>query len=205
MSVTWVIRAPGCAVLSRVLRWAKSTTSPAFLASALPPKIRCHKGQLSPMGSLVPPLHSPTLQRGQEPFPTTGSSRAEPSQPGEHSTGLTVIPTPCWRLHWQQHLPSSSPTTGEMQQNTAVKAVSIHTPEAAPASPSPAKRMRAHTQIIFNLYFNTACKCTAERWPLNWPIYTALRHSKEGKNKQQKSPLHLPTAPNWVSCSLWAY
>lgn len=133
------------------------------------PKDQVPQGAALPHGVTGAPPAQPHTPAGPGALPHHGQQqgRALTARGAQHransdphcvlETALTTAPSPA------PLPPSSSPTTGEMQQNTAGKAVSIHSPGAAPASPSPAKRMRAHTQIIFNLYFNTACKCTAER------------------------------------------
>lgn len=161
--------------LRRVLFWVNTTTPPAWLASELTPKSRCHKGQLSPTGSLAPhPPAQPLTPAGLGTLPHRGQQRGgagDPSRPGGSTrTGVTGIdPHFVVRLRCQQQLPqplslpAAAQAPGISSRNTAGKSVSIHSPEAPPASPRPAKRMRTHAQIIFNLYFYIACKCTAER------------------------------------------
>lgn len=160
--------------LRTVSLWANTTPSPVFPVLELTLKSKSQKGQLSPIGSLVPypAPHSSRASRAGTPSPPRAAAEQNWGAPvpcREHQyRGNTVIPTPWWRLQCQQNLPQSlflpaaSQPPGRCSRNVAGKAVSIHSPEALLASPSPAKRMRAHTQIIFNLCFNIACKCTAE-------------------------------------------
>lgn len=150
----------------RVLVWANTSTPPAFLPQSWP-------WRAAPEGATLPHGVTGALQQGPVPFPAKGSRGQswDPWQPGgSTSTGLTVIDPHCGMETAVTAAPSPAPlppcsssTTEHCSRNTAGKAASIHSPEAPLASPSPAKHMPACTQIIFNLYFNVACKCTAER------------------------------------------
>lgn len=182
MSITQAIRAPWCAVLSRHGPKNSLALGQHYSITCIPSP-RADPEEQVPKGAALPHRVISALPTYTAPHSSRASRAGTPSPPRaaaeqnwgapvpcrEHQyRGNTVIPTPWWRLQCQQNLPQSlflpaaSQPPGRCSRNVAGKAVSIHSPEALLASPSPAKRMRAHTQIKNNLCFNIACKCTAE-------------------------------------------
>lgn len=183
MSITQAIRAQWCAVLSRHGPKNSPTLGQRYPITCVP-GLRADPEEQVPEGAGLPhrvisvlpsytALHSSRAGRAGAPSPPRAAAEQNwgalmPFREHQYR-GNTVIATLWWRLQCQQHLPwslflpAASQPLGRCSRNVAGKAVSIHSPEVLLASPSPAKRMRAHTQIIFNLCFNIACKCTAER------------------------------------------